>query len=411
MKLSLSDKKAFTFLCVCTLILYGYSWHQINWAMLAYAAMIPLFLMKQTPVKVSMPLFPVIFLLTLNLVRALCGSASYLSVLQNLFLVLVIFLFVEYQTDGAFFYKCYRRIAIIATLMVYIQAFGVVFLNRYISGALPVGNNKQSVFEKQTRSMGQLTLSRVRPRSLFYEPTMYGLFVGVFLVLFLLSGKKLKKRDWLLGFMLTFGVILSGSSAGILLAGLGWMACFVRQLKTGKITTWHLFLVLITFLAATIYLQTDIAKTFLERTFQSETGGTAGRLAGYVFAFDLKNYTASEFLFGHGVDKTVFPEYMATWPRLLYYFGIFGVLIYLGGIAYFWLRGNRMQRLVLLLLMISSVFFILLYSNDVVFWAALYAASSDKGCDAMFLPLRIRCRHPVPTMDWHGEYCLSDLTK
>lgn len=400
--------KLFNIVCMMGNLLAVYHIYGVNASVVFTAVFVPYLLWKNKKVPCRYLAAPVLLLLLFHLFWAALAGRNALGVLQGLYFVVFVAFFLqrEIRMDGL--YIAYRFFVLVATAVLFLQVVGIRVFHKYILGTIPWFDTVQKEFAEYISAYDASFLLIQRPRSVFTEPAGYGIYVGMFLAVTLVllpqektkgdarGGTALLKRDtkkyakawidkdmarYLLCGILTLGLFLSGSSTGILLAALSWAWYFWRKFRRGRLYPIDLFVVALGAGLLLYYMQTSLAKRFLFRTFLAKSGGTMGRVGGFIYGFDLGNYTWMQVLFGHGVVSLpgTMP-FLSTWPRLMYYFGALGVLVYLLTVVAVFVKSCKRQRILLFYMLLYSVFTMTLYSIDLLFWGTLYFALADQMC-------------------------------
>lgn len=373
-------KAFFSIICILAPVLQQYSFFGVSWLIWGLLIMLPagvLVLCDKKGIVVEREMVFLLGFLILYTCVAIMNRQNVLGILQNIFLVGMVAFFVPNLINYETVEKSYKFICIFATIYAMLQLYAARQFHFYLSGAFPIGNSPQTVFANEIKNGATNALIGLRPRSIFSEPSGYGIYVALFLIL-LLCNKNLDKGKSVLAIFLSLGLICARSSTGILLMLLAWIVFCLRVIKSGKTNKYVaiLMIVIISIAIGGSILSLESFEVFFDHTF-SEKGGTYGRLAGYLYALDINNYSVRELLFGHGVIKNFSTVFVAGWGRILYYFGICGILVYILLLCSYWMRGNTRQKLLIAVLALYNFFSATLYSVDIIWWWSVYFALGD----------------------------------
>lgn len=251
--------------------------------------------------------------------------------------------------DYEFGYKFYRNLAIFATFFLIIQYVSVVFLGRYISGFwAPISLiNPQEMYAK----FGLYSIATYRPNSFFAEPAHYATFIIPFFCLNCFE--EVKPKSILMTVFLTFGVLLSGSTTGLVVCGgciVIWLFRFFRKTRNYKYLPVIIALVII---AYNIVSEMDSFKFMVYRTFGSNDA-TNSRLRWFsedIFPFE----GMLDYLFGVGNCDLILQKWLPGWALLFQDYGILGILIYIGCSVHLFWKSTSKSRIILIVFWVLSI--------------------------------------------------------
>lgn len=271
--------------------------------------------------------------------------------IHNIFYIFIVIIFVKEYFDMSYGYEIMKNIAIFSTIYIIMQSILLETVGYYLPGTLPFFHTVIDEF-----NVGAMNASfAVRPRSIFTEPSGYANFIIMFLVVDLFQFKKTYGKDYFVNIFVTIGIILANSTTGYLLSLWVWMLYFIRlyshKLTKRKIKIAIFLLLLIPLILGILY-KAGIFNTVINHT--TSVGGLNGRIQNYKLAFDISGLSNFEFLFGRGMMDTNY--YIPGIPRLFYYFGLVGMILWFVVYVAIWVRSNQIQRTVLLLMLINSFF-------------------------------------------------------
>lgn len=361
-------KTVFTVLCVITPIITIYNLNGILIQDILFLILSPLMfftILKGAKNKILyIPLiFPLIYVI-LQLCILVIFKNTEISLLATntlhyIFYLTLTILFVRSFFDIELAMKVYKFICIFSTLYAFLQFFLATLFNYYLPGTLPF-------FETIVDDYNKVAISNIeafRPRSIFGEPAGFGIYVSVFLAINLFKKEKITSKEYLLYITITLGVIITRTSTGILLCILLWAIKLIIHLKHNMkkgfgFIIFVFFGVSISPVLLNIIMKTDTYSMIVEHLFGSEGEtlgfGTLNRIGNYSYVFSKSNNTTFELLFGHGMKDLV--VYNPGIPRLFFYFGIVGALVWSISYIHIFFHAKWIQRRVLLLMILIAFF-------------------------------------------------------
>ena len=272
----------------------------------------------------------------------------------------------------------YKRIVLFSTFFLFLQFFLYHIFDFYLPGYIPFLNIERE--ELISYSTHIYTAVNQRMRSIFSEPAHYAAYAAFYLHLNLImnSLNKVKINDLVICFFITIGIVLSSSTTGIALISLSWSIFFLKKILKGKINLKYIFFT--PFILALIFyvLQLDdVQHAFFRLTTNSSN---EVRLANRA-AIDLSSLSITS-LFGHGMDLQGI--YLASFERMLFYFGILGTIIFVG--TFFILAKKNNYSLWIFLYMIvmgvgTGLWIsgnIMLYLSYLISFSFIYRGTNEK---------------------------------
>lgn len=270
-----------------------------------------------------------------------------LRTVRYLYLLLALIFFVKSNFVFEYGKKLLLFFSILATLLIIIQACFLYLKGVYIQGylpGLPILREELTTFADY---MQNYELD-IRPRSFFGEPAHYAVYevCGLSLVLF---SEKHNRRFWLMSVFMTFGILISVSSTGILCAMVLWAIFVFKNKKSSWIVIPCMLLI------GSIIYSTSFVQLFLDRIEEGKSA--AGRFDGYMYLLsNIDELSFTEFIFGQGMyDPTLYPEYLAGYARLFVCFGLLGVVLFLFAIFSLYRRQLQLSNILLILFLILNI--------------------------------------------------------
>lgn len=214
--------------------------------------------------------------------------------------------------------KTYKKVAIFATFYLIIQYVFLNTINIYIPGHLPflhLNSEQLEFFHLGLRSVH-------RPPSIFGEPNHYVYYVLGYLCLSLFT--KGRKGSLLERIFLVVGILLASSTTGIIAGAILLFVWFIDRMRR-KFTMKKAFVTYFLFISS-IFVVMFSAPTqyFIDRIKSGIL--TDSRIAGYIDLAGIEVVSALEYFIGRGMIGIT--TYMASYARMIYYFGILGFSIF-----------------------------------------------------------------------------------
>lgn len=251
-----------------------------------------------------------------------------------------------------------RITAEVSTVYLIFQYVCLYIFGTYVSGQIPF-------FYALTARTGAF-----RPFSFFSEPAEYGTYAAIALAVQMFDKERQTARTLISSILISAGVLLSRSSAGIgLTAGL-WFFWVLRTVYHSKNKEMKkLMLLFVVGVPAIIFLsyKLDIWNFIYTHVFKSQEGGEmarglSNRVSGYMYALNYHDKNIFAVLFGQGMVTP--QEFVPGIGRLYIYYGITGFLVYAVYLAALMKKVNFTYK-VLLLFMLAASFF-----SDMIFGLA-----------------------------------------
>lgn len=260
--------------------------------------------------------------------------------------------------------KIYKYVAIFATFYLIIQnillfGFGIS-LKGYIP-FLPVMRDELIHFTENLSAT-----SWARPRSIFAEPSQYGLYVSGYLALSLYKSNI--KDSMFIKIFLSGGCILSVSTTAILVVLLLWIVKIFKYLKK-NINNFVVILVISIILFSIIFLiysNTSKFDLFIQRigiSFQNRFGGFIA-----YNDFIQQNSSLRIILFGSGMDLNIITTWASGLARILFYYGLMGFTFFILAFLYLSLNITKDKKSYLNVIFLMGIFSELWLSN----WILLF---------------------------------------
>lgn len=283
------------------------------------------------------------------------GAEIKFVVRVSFYLASIIFFGKKYF-DVEFGYKLYKTIAIAATVWLIAQTISMSIFHKFLPGYL----NFLPIREDLRTDINYINYPKFyRARSFFQEPAHYAQYILGTIALTMFDRKN-KSRNLFLVLFLTFGILLSGSSTGILVCFIQWLLYLLHCCIRKKITRGMGILGLFGILLLGVVLNTSQFMIFIIRFFVNQSA-ISGRFSGII---QIVNDMGIQNLFGMGLDiSSVISGYgwIPSIAILLWIFGNIGGIIYLSIFFYLlWKPGFHNKCLV-------CTYLLLLVGTDIIF--------------------------------------------
>lgn len=247
-----------------------------------------------------------------------------IRMIKNLFyIIFTLYICWKGYFDLKYAAKYYERIAILATITVYIQYLSYLLFRYDFVGY----SAKWAYTEEYKYRASNLATGMFRPTSIFYEPAHYFEYVSIILVLYIFYSKD--KRSMINAVFVTLGVVLSTSGQGIIFTAMLWGIWLLKKMvrykwkRTFEIEV--LFSVFFLFVAAGYLVLSDFGKRTISRILspQNTLATIGGRSDGFA---TLKDLTMGEWIFGRGYGNYT-ATFFSSWPFNICCLGIIGTMI------------------------------------------------------------------------------------
>ncbi len=273
--------------------------------------------------------------------------------------------------DEKFTFTCYKYICIFATGFLLLQYIFLKFLNISLPGYIPFFTLSRPELKEFTESLYMSSFAR--PRSIFAEPSQFGIYVTGYLCIQLLKNKKSFHIPLYL--FLAFGLMLSGSTTSYFGLGLSLLiiACnFFKSIKFRiplKRVLWYWSGLVLVLLA--VFTQFNRIIAIVDKAIVRMPTSFRNRLGGYKLLNDFfTDQPLFSILFGIGMDVDVLNNVVWTSSivKIVFYFGIVGTGLLIGIIIMGIFKLEVPNRRLLLIIVFLGFFTEVLVSS----WLVLF---------------------------------------
>lgn len=380
-KKNLSFSKYYTFVTVLSpiMMMYNFGIATVTFLdaaiILGYVAVFfyhPI--IKKTKLNVLMFFYTVMLFINLS-VTGLYRDYEFMSVAFRTIRLVVYLLWGIWGGIGVFngelAMKIWKAVCVFATTLLIVQYIALYLFNVSIPGYLPFLDLARDELIEFTENL--YASSSARPRSIFAEPSQYGIYLTGFLMLaFLNTDYIISKR---LIIFLYFGMILSASTSaflGVFLSFVFLCAFRLSQKKHifSKANIWYLLLGIMVIGVVLVYNWQHFG-ALLEKIMTRLPASLNNRLSGWEVVIDrIHSEGLPEQMFGFGMDADLIDslDWTSSILKLWFYYGYIGIAIILFGLFWFLLQKKRSVTWLVISIVLIGFFTELLVSN----WLVLF---------------------------------------
>lgn len=256
-------------------------------------------------------------------------------------------------------------LSIYAIIQYYFASKGII-LTTYIPG-LRVMEGVRELENVDDVLIGQMNYGlQFRPRSLLNEPAHLGTYIVVALAITLFNDKKLRFNNFIYAIIFSITCMLSRSSTAIILMILIWGVFVINNIRSRENQLVVQLLILFTALIIIYTMYKDIKSLnyFITKTF-----GQSRSILEIVNTTRFNQVNESfrsfegliDYIFGKGCIRIDY--YLPGFIRLIYNFGILGLIIYLYMIKKSTIKNSNLQKIILLVYLIINIGTEVLFGN------------------------------------------------
>lgn len=305
-----------------------------------------------------------------------------IRMLRFVFYLFVIFYLSRKFFDFEYASKLIMNASALGTIYIIIQNIFYRSWEIVLKGFVPFLSVYNSQYE--TTNYSEIYQAQFyRPTSFFLEPAHYSQYALIGLVAYLFSAQP-NRKNLLLSAFLTFGIVLSTSGQGIMIAGIIWVLFVLQLILSHNAVSSNrnkLIGVALLFFAAIISpfaLNSQILKNTIARVFSSgASSAVSARTEGYVAFFMNDNVITK--VFGVGFGNTPYNIWFSGLAYILYCSGIIGFLILCGIFLTNLLKSkSKYVMMIIIVAFILSVSAEIINSYWIVFMFSLFCYSKKK---------------------------------
>lgn len=306
-------------------------------------------------ISVFTNLLPFLFYITILTLTKEFNQDVWMRTFRYVFYLVNIIFYVKAHFNFHFGVRVYRLISLISTGFLFLQIFFYRLLGVYIPGVIVSANLTAPDLYVYNKTFQLAQVKRFM--SFFEEPSHFAIYILGYITILLFS--KMKNGDFLKKDIIEFcflsaGLALSTSILGVMVLGAMlslWMA--TNLFKNKKNFSRLLLFIFVLIIAVFLISQTAAFEYFTNPSVINRQA--EGRVGGYTLLNDQAK-TINLDVFGRGMKKISYGIYLASYPLLIYYFGYFGLCLFIiAFIPYFKRRKMNVSTALLICLFTISI--------------------------------------------------------
>ena len=266
--------------------------------------------------------YVIILTLSCLLNGSLMRITTTIHYLAYLFIVMLMSNLVRYR---GFCLKIYNKVCLVSAGLMVVQTIVLQITGICIPGVLTF----LPLTDEDMYNYADVVMSHNSGRcmSFFAEPSHFAVYVLPFLVFKLFLNNIVTRKDMVQAIFVSISLIMCASSTGILSASIVWGLFIVISIMKGNISFKNILLLIISAVSFFIVLMNSFGGEYLSNADIYERQ-SEGRFAGFSL-LDEVNISDEALFFGAGMNDLGDIMYLPGWPRLLFYYGIVGSIIYI----------------------------------------------------------------------------------
>lgn len=291
----------------------------------------------QGKISIFINLIPFLLYIIILTILSEANLDVWMRTLRYIFYLINIVFYAKAHFNYRFGVSVYRVVSLISTGFLFIQVLSYRFLGLYIPGVILSANLMSSDLHEYNRVFQQAQFKRFM--SFFEEPSHFAIYILGYITILLFAKMnygRFKKKDIYEFCFLSAGIALSTSILGVIVLVVMlsiWIGTNLFKRKKNFIR--FLFFILVFAIAVMIISRTAAFEYFTNSSVVNRQAG--GRFGGY----KLVNYLSTdkfESIFGRGMVSLSYVEYLASYPLMIYYFGYFGLTLFILAFVPFFMR-------------------------------------------------------------------------
>lgn len=290
-------------------------------------------------VSVFVNLLPFLFYIIILTFSYAVNLDVFMRTVRYVFYLINVIFFAKAYFNCNFGIKVYRVVSLISTGFLFFQVVSYKLLGIYIPGVILRANliSKDLYVYGTTFKLSQYK----RFMSFFEEPSHFAIYILGYITILLFSKMKhegVTKKNIIEFCFLSIGIALSTSILGVVVLGAMvsiWFATYLFSYK--KSATKFIFFICLFVIALALVSQTSAFKYISNLSIVTKQGG--GRFKGYSLIKEWNGNTLIE-LFGRGMVGLENGMFLASYPLLIYYFGYFGLTLFILAFVPYFVKGK-----------------------------------------------------------------------
>ena len=285
------------------------------------------------PFKIESPI--VFIILYIIIITTNCYLLShipkYSTTLHYLAYLFVILIMPKLSKYKDYIFEMYRKVSLISATLLIVQTLLLKTIGYCLPGVLTFLPLTDPSMQDYTAAV--LYTNSGRCMSFYGEPSHYGIYVLPFLIITFFANSFVTRKGLIEAAYVSISLILCSSFTGVISAIIIWSIYLIFNIIRGKFSLSIVFLCIFSFGIFLFILLNSSAGEYMfnDEIIERQSGM---RFEGFEALEMIIDNKGSSFLYwGNGMNDIGEFVYLSGWPRLLYYFGVIGSLIYIYCIA------------------------------------------------------------------------------
>lgn len=287
-----------------------------------------------------------IFLITVLLysINSIDGSVIIRTIRYNTYLFYIMLL-PNCKNETEFACEFYKKICYLVSVIMIIQVMLLRMFDYCLPGVIQIFKLTDDSLYNYRWVIYHVNSGRCM--SVFSEPSHFAVYVLPMLVLLLFKYERIRSKDVRGIVLILVSIIFASSFTGILGCACILGLWIFYNVKKGKIHYSMLILIVGLALIVTYVLSNTNAGRYIlnASVFERQSGG---RFIGFQYLKELQQPFFNKIV-GNGMIDIGQEVYMSGWPRLIWYFGYLGSVMYIIPFLAFWKKGKISNILIILL--------------------------------------------------------------
>jgi len=218
--------------------------------------------------------------------------------------------------------KIFDLVSKVAVILLVIQYFALTTVGIAIPGVLTF----LPLTDESLIDYGDAVNRAGRCMSFFQEPSHFAIYAILYLFYILFCSANLNKRTLFWAMLTSLSILMSSSFTGVLGMIAVWGLKILNLFKSRKLSLTYVIIIMIG-LSGLVWmvLSTSLGSYLTDQDVYDRQ--SMGRFSGFQYILDM-SIENMNFLFGNGMNDIAELEYLSGWPRLFYYYGLLGSLLY-----------------------------------------------------------------------------------
>lgn len=317
---------------------------------------------------------------------AYAGSIYGTAFRYLLYIFCAIFL-LNAQSEIKFAERFYICVAVIAASFLFFQLVVFNIIGIYVPGQISFLPLVDSSLYSYSEVLESAQVKRFM--AFFGEPSHFAIYELGALCILLFSRRFLKKRRITCSIFVSIAIIISTSILGVLVGAVLWLLFFLKVIRCNidKIDV-RLIIVLPIVLTILFFVISQTQAFSYITNIEVFDRQAEGRFSGFSYVSQYYSTNQDLLFFGNGMVDHLASVYLSGFPRVVFYFGILGCVIYVLIFFFAWKKEDSLSRVFLFAVILISTgsefifgplmlpYYIFLICGD----GSLDAATNEESC-------------------------------